>query len=142
MRNVVAAFLLMLICASSNAQPGTSKTNAHKIVFQLSSNDTLVWKGLMNNLRHLREGWGDSVIMEVVAHGPGIYMLHKQKSTQQQQIRNFKSMGIQFYACQNTMREKGINPEDLLPDAAPVSMGIGHIVMRQEAGWSYIKSGF
>ena len=41
----------------------------HQVVIQLTSGDTLVWKAVMNNLKHLKEAWGDSVAIEVVAHG-------------------------------------------------------------------------
>ena len=114
----------------------------HKIVMQLSSSDTLVWKGLMNNLKNMKAGWGDSVVIEVVAHGPGIELLNRSKTTQAQNISKFKAMGIRFFACENTMREKGIPKDALITDAEFVRMGIGHIVLRQENGWSYIKTGF
>jgi len=121
-----------------NAQSGVK----HKIVMQLASADTMTWKGLMNNLRNLKEGWGDSLLIEVVAHGPGIELLMKQKTTQLENIRKMKAKGIVFYACENTMKEKKILPESIIPEAVFVQMGIGHVVLRQEAGWSYIKAGF
>jgi intracellular sulfur oxidation DsrE/DsrF family protein len=114
----------------------------HRIVMQLSSNDTLVWKGLMNNLKHLKAGWSDSVIIEVVAHGPGIDLLTKGKTTQLEKIAGFRSMGITFFACENTMTERKIPKEMIIPEAGFVKMGIGEIVMKQEQGWSYIKAGF
>jgi len=114
----------------------------HKIVMQLASNDTMVWKGLMNNLRNLKEGWGDSLQLEVVAHGPGIELLMHQKTTQLAAIRSMKAKGIVFYACEHTMKEKTIPHESIIPEASFVRMGIGHIVIRQEQGWSYIKAGF
>jgi intracellular sulfur oxidation DsrE/DsrF family protein len=118
------------------------KTPKHKIVMQLASNDTMVWKGLVNNLRNLKEGWGDSLQLEVVAHGPGIELLMYQKTTQLEKIRSMKAKGIVFYACENTMKEKKIPHESIIPEATFVRMGIGHIVIRQEQGWSYIKTGF
>jgi uncharacterized protein len=114
----------------------------HKVVIQLSSNDTLVWKGLMNNLKHLKFGWGDSVQIEVVAHGFGIEMLMTAKTTQQKKIAEFKNMGIVFVACENTLREKNISKELIIHEVDFVPMGIGEIVKKQEQGWSYIKAGF
>jgi len=114
----------------------------HRVVMQLSSNDTLVWRGLMNNLKHLKAGWGDSVIIEVVVHGPGIDLLTKGKTTQQEKIAGFTAMGITFVACENTIRERKIPKENIIPEAGFVKMGVGEIVMKQEQGWSYIKVGF
>lgn len=109
---------------------------------QLSSSDTLVWKGLMNNLKHLKAGWGDSVQIEIVAHGPGIEMLMKNKTTQQEKIALFTKAGIVFVACENTMKEKNISKEYIIAESHFVPMGIGEIVRKQEQGWSYIKVGF
>lgn len=114
----------------------------HRVVMQVTSSDTLVWKSLMNNLKHLKAGWGDSVIIEVVVHGPGIDLLTKGKTTQQEKITQFTTMGINFMACENTIRERKIPKENIIPEAGFVKMGVGEIVMKQEQGWSYIKVGF
>lgn len=132
----------ILITMQVNAQSNPTNLLKHRIIMQLSSNDTLVWKGLMNNLKHLKAGWGDSLAIEVVAHGPGIDFLTTGKTTQQEKIAHFKKMGIEFIACENTMAEKKIPKESIIPEARFVKMGIGEIVQKQEQGWSYIKAGF
>lgn len=135
---LMAAFISI---ASVHAQTG-NEIAKHKVVIQLSSNDTLVWKGLMNNLKNLKAGWGDSVQVEVVAHGFGIEMLMKEKTTQQEKIAAFKKAGVVFVGCENTMREKKIPATSIIAEAGTVPMGIGEVIMKQEQGWSYIKAGF
>lgn len=134
-------FFLLLFSAvvmfSASAQQAK-----HRVVIQLSSNDTLVWKGLMNNIKHLGEGWGNTVTIEVVAHGMGVEMLMQNKTTQQKKIEEFIKAGVVFVACENTMREKNIAKELIIPAAGTVPMGIGEIIVKQEQGWSYIKVGF
>lgn len=125
---------------SQTVTPGTK--GKHRVVMQLSSNDTLVWKGLMNNLKNMKAGWGDSVQVEVVAHGPGVEMLMAGKTTQLEKIRLNVSMGIVFVVCENTLRERNIPKESIIPEAGFVKMGIGEIILKQEVGWSYIKAGF
>ncbi len=114
----------------------------HRVVIQLSSNDTLAWKGLMNNIKNLKNGWGDSVVIEVVVHGPGIDFLTKGKTTQQERIAFFKSKGVVFVGCENTLTERKIPKENIIPEAGFVKMGVGEIILKQEQGWSYIKAGF
>lgn len=114
----------------------------HRVVIQLSSNDSLVWKSLMNNVKHLKEGWGQTVQIEVVAHGAGIEMLMMAKTTQQKNITDFKNEGVIFVGCENTMRLRKIAKEEIVAEAGFVPMGVGEIVMKQEEGWSYLKSGF
>ena len=120
----------------------SKKGAAHKIIFQLASGDSLVWKGLINNIKHIKEGWGDDVQMAVVAHGPGIEFLMKEKTTEQKAITKYTALGIEFIACENTMKNKKITKEAIISEATYVVMGIGEVVIRQEKGWSYIKAGF
>jgi len=134
--------IIMFVTVQIHAQNNPAGSSKHRIIMQLSSNDTLVWKGLMNNLKHLKAGWGDSVVIEVVAHGPGLDFLTKGKTTQQEKITHFKKMGIEFIACENTMAERKIARETIITEAGFVKMGIGEIVRKQEQGWSYIKIGF
>lgn len=141
-KKVILAIILSIFALQGLTQSNQIQVSQHRIVMQLSSNDTLVWKGLMNNLKHLKAGWGDSVVIEVVAHGPGLDFLTKGKTTQQEKITHFKHMGIAFIACENTMMERKIPKESIIAEAAFVRMGIGEIVRKQEEGWSYIKAGF
>ena len=114
----------------------------HHVVIEVTSSDSLVWKGVMNNVKHLKERWGDSLQIEVVAHGPGIDMLVTTKTTEQKKIAGLKEMGVAFFACENTMRAKNLSKELIIPDAGFVPSGVVEIVMKQEQGWSYLKAGF
>lgn len=127
---------------SKKIDPNKITKPSHRLVIQMTSGDTLVWRGLMNNLKHLQAGWGDSAQILVVAHGPGIDLLRKEQTTQQNHIATFNKLGIQFLACENTMAERKISKESILKEAGFVKMGIGEIVRLQEAGWSYIKAGY
>lgn len=136
---LVFAFLLSLglsSVATAQSQP------PHRIVMQMVSGDTLAHKSLFVQLRNLTEGWGDSVAIEVVCHGPGMNLLMTAKSTQAANIAKFQQQGIRFIACENTLKERKIDKTELLPKLEFVKMGIAEIVIKQEQGWSYIKAGF
>jgi len=135
----VILFFSLHLFAQTSAIPATVQ---HRVVIQLSSNDTLVWKGLMNNIKNLKSTWGDSVLIEVVAHGPGIEFLVKDKTTQQERIAYFKSTGVVFTGCENTMALRNISKADIIPEAGFVKTGVGEIILKQEQGWSYLKTGF
>ena len=121
-------------------KPGVQ--HMHRVVIQFSTADTLEHKGLMNNLKHLKEGWGDSVEVEVVVHGPGIDLLTKGKTTQQDAIQKMMKKQVKFVLCQNTMKQRNVTKEQILPGVDFVPMAIGEIILKQEQGWSYIKGGF
>ena len=113
----------------------------HRIVFQLSSDDTLVHKGLMRQLNNVLIAAPDSKI-EVVCHGPGINMLMLENTLVLDKIQLFKTKGVTFKACENTLKEKNISKDKIISEAVFVPSALIHIVDRQEKGWSYIKSGF
>ncbi len=119
-----------------------SKVVKHQVVIHVSNNDTAAWKGLMNNIKHLKEIWGDSVQIEVVAHGSGIELLVAAKTTQQKKIAEYKKTGVAFAACENTMRQRNITKADMIAEADFVPSGVGEVIMKEENGWSYLKSGF
>ena len=142
-KKLLFAFAILFLSFNLSAQStGGSGIVQHRVVLQLTSNDTLVWKGLMNNIKNLKNGWGDSVSIEVVVHGPGIEFLTKGKTTQQERIAYFKSKGVVFVGCENTLTERKIPKENIIPEAGFVKMGVGEIIQKQEQGWSYIKVGF
>lgn len=142
-KKFVFAFVTILLSFQLFAQNTTKSGSAqHRVVIQLTSNDTLVWKGLINNIKNMKTAWGNRVIVEVVAHGNGIDFLIKGKTNQQENITAYKSQGVVFVGCENTMRERKIMKENIIPEAGFVKMGIGEVVLKQEQGWSYIKSGF
>ncbi|MCX8020290.1 MAG: DsrE family protein [Chitinophagaceae bacterium] len=142
MKKIILLLLTLTVVLGGQAQKPTNRKKTYKIIFQLNSPDTLAWKGLINNLKNLKAGWGDSVMMAVVAHGPGLDFLVKDKTTQYERIVFFKNQGVEFIACENTMTERNIPKEKIMPEASFVKMGIAEIVRRQENGWTYIKAGF
>lgn len=134
--------VLALAISAAAQKSNTQATPKHRVVLQVTSGDTLVWKGLMKNVQHLKEAWGDQVQLEVVAHGGALGLLVKNQTTQAARIAEFVKQGVVFVACQNTMRERKVEKSDILPEAGFVPSGIGEVVLKQEDGWSYLKIGF
>lgn len=114
----------------------------HQIIMQLTSADAAVHKGLIKQLNNLKTGWGDTVQVEVVCHGPGIDFLTSDKTKFKEEIYQLKTKGVVFVVCENSLREREVPKEAILPEMSYVKMGIGEIVLKQEAGWIYIKAGF
>ncbi len=135
-------FILAIIIVVSSLISFSQNEVKHKVVLQLSSNDTMVYKGLLNNLFHLKEGFGETLEIEVVMHGPGIELMQKSKSKYEAQISKWAKENVKFIVCENTMKNKKVSKEDIFTTATFAPMGLGYIIERQEQGWSYIKIGF
>jgi len=124
------------------SNPAKTIRPVHRLVIQLSSSDTLVWKGVINNLKNMQQSWGDSAQITVVAHGPAIDFLRKDKTTQSEKITLFAQLGIGFIACENSIIERKVPKESIVAEAGFVKLGLGEIIRLQESGWSYIKAGY
>lgn len=119
----------------------SKENNQHKIIFQLSIDDSLAHKALMKQLNNITTVAPGTKI-EVVCHGPGLNMLVVGKTSVQEKIIQLKKKDIVFVACEFSMSERNVPKEKIIPEAGFVRAGIIEIVTKQEQGWSYIKSGF
>jgi intracellular sulfur oxidation DsrE/DsrF family protein len=133
--------LFFVLLSTIFIQTGLAQGSAdHKIVFQLTSNDTLAHKALMKQLGNILT-LSPTTKLEVVCHGPGLSMLVNQTSIVTEKISEFSEKGVDFMACQFSMKERKVAKEELHSNAKIVPGGILEIVQKQEQGWSYIKAG-
>ncbi len=142
MKNYLLLTALMLMSGFIFAQNESSDVDLaqHKIVFQLTSADTNVHKMLVRQLGNVLAAAPNSKI-EVVCHGPGITMLTTRQTIVHPKVSELKGKGIDFVVCENTLKEKKVTKEEIIPEAAFVKAGIIEIVKKQEEGWSYIRAG-
>ncbi|MDO9186731.1 MAG: DsrE family protein [Bacteroidia bacterium] len=113
----------------------------HKIVFQLTTSDTLAHKALMKQLVNIKTVAPDTKI-EVVCHGPGLDLLLNNKTVAHEKIKAAKEKGVEFIACEFSLKERKLDKSTIISEAGFVPAGIIEIVIKQEEGWTYIKSGF
>ncbi|MFQ3576396.1 MAG: DsrE family protein [Cytophagales bacterium] len=135
-KNLLIIFLLLAFSLAF------SQEVKHKIVFQVVSGDSLVHKMLIHNLQNITQEWKDDVKIEVVLHGPGVSMAFKEKQSYESKIKELLKLNVNFLVCENTLKQKKIEKSLIFESVSFVKLGIGHIVERQESGWSYIKSGY
>lgn len=126
--------LLMLSIQCTVAQ------NRHKVVIQFTDSDSLSQASVLGQIKNIRTDLPDTDI-ELVCHGPGLDLLIRKQSRVTAQINEWKGKGVTFAACNNTMRRRGVKPEDLLSEATIIPSGMTQLIKRQEEGWSYAKGG-
>ncbi len=131
-----AALFTLSVQAQSEAPVVTTKKL--KVVFHLTTADTLAQKALVKQLANFLHA-APKARIEVVCHNNGISFLQNAVTKQADKIRELKTMGVDFVACENTMRERKIKREELMPQCRTVPSGVVEVVMKQDAGWSYIK---
>lgn len=131
--------LMVVFCFSMVA---FAATNKHKIVIQVSTDDTRTQKIALNNAVNLQKLYGiDNIDIEIVAYGPGLSLLMK-NNEQSDRIESLSLNEIKFSACGNTMKKveqkKGKKPK-LSDGVNIVPAGVGRIMELQEQGYAYIR---
>ena len=138
------SLLALIIVTKILGQTTTVEGNAnkeYKIVFQLTSSDTLVQKALMKQVSNVLTGAPKSKI-EVVCHSNGITLLQIAKTQQADKVKELKAQGVVFAACENTLRERKIEKTEILGEAIFVPVGILEVADKEMSGWAYLKAGF
>lgn len=133
--------ILLALFFSFSASSQVMTQEKLKVVFQLTSNDTLVHKALVKQLNNLLTA-APNVHAEVVCHNNGISFLQSAVTKQSAGISELAAKGIDFVACENTLRERKIKKEDLVDDIRTVPAGLVEIILKQKDNWAYIKAGF
>ncbi len=138
-KTMIAAALCALALTTMNAQ--TEKSKTHRTVFEVTMEGTEQWTAVLNNVENLRKSLGNGTEIEVVTHSKGLGMLVAKDNSLADRIKKLADEGVVFAACENTMRKKNVTKDQLLPSATTTDSGVAELVRKQEAGWSYIKSG-
>jgi len=83
----------------------------------------------------------DKVAIEVVAFGPGIYLLVADGANRQR-VDSLVAQGVRFDICMNTVetveRETG-KPVSLNPHAHPVRAGAAQLLLLAEHGYTVVR---
>jgi len=94
----------------------------------------------LHMLRNVKNILGQGVHeVEVVSHGSGITLVVQKQSAAPEEVKDLIAQGVRFAACENTMREKGIEKGDLINGVATVPSGAVEIALKQKEGFSYFK---
>ena len=136
---LVTAALIALPFTFMNAQ--TTDAKSHKIVFEVTMEGSEQWTGVLNNVENLRKALGVATEIEVVAHSKGLGMLIAKDNALADRMKTLADEGVVFAACENSMKRKNVTKDQLVPFATTVDSGVAEVIRKQEAGWSYIKSG-
>ena len=115
--------------AGADTKPG--------VVIQVSDDSLAAWNFTLRNVKNMKSQLG-KVKIEVVAFGPGIYML-KRDSGVGDQLDAEMLQGVTFVACEDSMHARKLTRKDMHPDLVFVPSGVAEIVAKQLQNWSYLK---
>jgi len=129
-------FLWMSLCSLSLA----AQQGDYKVIFDLTSRDSLDQKNLVRWLTEISDG-NPAAKMEVVMYSKGLEMVIKDRSAVADDItRLTANKNISFKVCAIAMKNNNIVREQLLAGVDVVPDGIYELISRQKEGWGYIKA--
>lgn len=138
---ITATILFLLISIVLPAQRKDSKEPAkHRIVIQFNDPDSVSQVRTLMQVQNVKKIWPDAEI-EVVCLGGGLDLLMTKNSKASNLISEWSGKGVIFAACNNTMMNRKVTKEDLLPQAVVVPAAVIELATRQEEGWSYFRGG-
>ncbi|MDA8363884.1 MAG: DsrE family protein [Gammaproteobacteria bacterium] len=133
---LLVALLGLLVPVSS---PAAAAGHRHGVVIQVSNNNPEAWDFTLLNISYIQVQPGNRHLpIEVVAFGPGIYMLTR-NSEVRAGLRKAMQHGVHFVAGEASMKSRGLKRRDIYPGVTFVPLGIAEIIARQREGWSYLK---
>ena len=142
MLTLLAGLGIALFAPRGVSQAQDRKEKMHQIVFEVNVEGQEAWTGILNNAENLQKAFGrEHTRIEIVAHGKGLSLLLATDAPLRERLKQVSDSGVVLAACENTMRRKNVKKEDLLPFATTVPSGVAEVVLKQEAGWAYLKGG-
>lgn len=116
-----------------------SQTKPIKVVFDVTSKDTLIHQATMRHVQGMSAAYPESEF-EVVIYGGAVLMMEKGKSTVSNEINSLSNNDkVSFKVCEQAMKKYNVDHASLLPGVEIVADGILEIVTKQGEGWGYIK---
>lgn len=133
--------LLFLCLALSGLVLVRAQDKSYRIVFDLTSRDTLDQKAVMRWVGEISKS-NPEAQLEVVMYGKGFELVMPEKSAFMTELNSaMKNPNVSFKVCQAALRNNNVDKSRILADAHTVPDGIYEILMKQREGWGYIKVG-
>ena len=142
MKKIIRFLLLSLVAVFFSTSLSAQNTEVkHKVVVQLNTADTTAWSSTIGNIKNLQKLWPGNLVVEVVIHGKALGLLVAAKTHLANEVIELSKANVQFLACENSMRKYHIDKSELLTIANTIPSGVAEVILKQEAGWSYLKAG-
>ncbi len=140
MRRLFCVIALALLGVGCLPGAALAKDHSYRVVFDLTSRDSLDQKAVMRWVREISTSSPDAEI-EVVMYGKGFELVMPERSTRIADVQEAaKNPRVVFKVCQVALKNNGIAREQLIGAVQTVPDGIREIVTKEQQGWGYIKA--
>jgi intracellular sulfur oxidation DsrE/DsrF family protein len=142
--SLIAAISLIsnVMIGQTTPTKSTAVAPHHHIVVDLTTVISDGWALTLSNVEGLKRHFKDDVEIELVAHGPAVSMLHRNDDDFAARIRQLHDAGVRFVVGTSSLDSSHATKADMFPFVEYVPSATAEIILKQEAGWSYLKGGY
>ena len=140
-------FVLAAALAVAPLAPALAEGETHYLAIHVDQNDPQVMNMALNNAQNVASHYaaeGDTVMIEMVAYGPGLnrYVAGKSPVADRIAAMSLEMENLTFAACGNTHRamsaKAGVEVA-LLDEAMIVPSGVVRLMELQQDGYAYVR---
>lgn len=129
-----------LLIKNKNFKGATASKKSYKAIFQLDTNDPKI---ITKTIRNINNALNDPRLegklqIELIAFSGGTDAYLKQ-SAYEDDLSKLVRRGVIVTQCNNTLRERKIDPSEIYNFIAIVPSGVGELIVRESDGWAVIK---
>lgn len=141
---LAAVGVAALLCSPAGSRPEDkppAKVDKKilKAVVHVNFADSDRQKHGLKNVTNVLKAEGGKAEIVVVCHGGGIGLVVKGQSKHADAVARLTREGVRFAACENTLRDRSIAKDRLLPGATTVPSGAVEVIRKQQEGYGYFK---
>ncbi len=141
---IVLGFLSVRANAQHGADPaafhGAEATlSSYKALYVINTSDDKHIRGTLRNIGNALEDprLKGKLEVELIAFGDGVE-LFKKTSHYDTILNRLQQKGVLLAQCENTIRERKIDKDELWPFISYVPSGNGEIIIRHYEGWAIV----
>jgi len=112
----------------------------YRAIFQLDTNSPDIVRKTFRNIRNVLkdERLMGKLRLELVAFSGGTDVM-RTNSPYAEDLKDLIAKGVQVSQCRNSLAERKLTKQDILPFIAFVPSGNGELIIRSAEGWAVIK---
>lgn len=112
-----------------------------KVVFHVDWDNEEALIMALNNMENLlKEVPAEEAVIYLVANGVAVKLFQRERvAMYTTRIGKLSDVGVRFFVCNNSLRNLGIDRDDLMESCEVVSAGILELIRLQAEGCAYIK---
>ncbi|MHB8343854.1 MAG: DsrE family protein [Ferrimicrobium sp.] len=115
-----------------------AENKSPQVVIHLNTSDPEIWVATINTITNLLVE-DEHADIEVVLQGRGVDLVRTAATHLSVPLLGLAAKGVSFVVCNNSLIQRQLREEDLLPFATIVPSAIGELIRAQNDGRAYYK---